>query len=468
MTTLLTIFTACFMSSSIPSLQWSTEYFPYLDSHFTELIQTSTGDFYISGWASDQCLFKVDNQGELLWSYGLEGYGNQRAYDLLEFSDGTIAVAGECKNNSHYSLFVAKVDSNGQPIWERIYDLNPERSEYAYGINEFPDGNMMVCGSAGSLYLRGGCQAYVMYITPSGDLIWDGYWGNNSFTNFALKATWNGECFNILAHGTDEGTGAPHVLWFSPDGTYLGRERINALASYYTGTGFPNADAGFTFTSNSGYAKSPQYAILTCVDADGKIAWMTYVEDYMTKGICVTRTSTGDYLYGGDEIYYVGPGQPWWMGDSRGVLYSFNELGEELWYLPVIQDECERLDGVIETFSGGILACGGNSVDSYLYYFEDNTGIEESPSSSAVCFSVYPNPFSNSIFMNIRTENNPENVQITIMDIAGRTVYKTTIPEQESDLYTTCWTPGAEIPNGCYIITVTSASATASISCLLL
>ncbi|RKZ03136.1 hypothetical protein DRQ21_06590 [Candidatus Fermentibacteria bacterium] len=469
MAALLVVFTVCSFSFSSPSLEWSIEYFPYLYSHFTELIQASTGDIYISGWASDQCLFKVDPQGELLWSYGMEGYGNQKACDLLELSDGTIAVTGTCRNNNHYSFFVAKVTPDGQSVWERIYDINPEQSEYAHSIDAFPDGNMMVCGSSGSLNLRyeTNCQAYVMYINPNGDLIWDGNWGNDSFTNFALRATWSGRRFNILAHGTDGGTGAPHVLWFSPDGTYLGRERINALASYYTGNGLANSDEGFTFTSNSGYVKSPQYAILSYVDSGGRISWSTHVEDYLTRGMCVTQTAAGNYLYGGGEIYYINPGQPWWTGDWRGVLYLFNELGEKLWYFPITLDECERLDGVIETSSGSILACGGSSTDSYLYCFEDDTGIEESPSST-VSFSLYPNPFSDSVSMDIKTENNPENIHIMVMDIAGRTVYQTTIHGQEADSYSASWTPGSGTPRGYYIITVATATAITSKACLLL
>ena len=456
------------LASSVPVLQWSIEYFPDQLSHFTEVIQASTGDFYISGWTSNQTLFKVDQQGELIWSYGIGGYGNQRAYSLLELTDGAIAVTGYCKTSDYFSLFIAKVQPNGSPVWELVVDPSTEHSECGFGITEFPDGNIMVCGFAKSKSFLYGGEAYIVLITPEGELIWDRYWGSASATNYALQSSCDPDGYNVLAHGTDGGTGAPHVLWYNLNGQYLGRERIQALASYYTGNGYANSDSGFTFTSNAGYAvNSPQYAMLTHLDEKAQMILSIQVEDYMTRGMCVSPTLSGEYLYGGWEIYYIEPGQPWWTGERRGVLYSFNGSGEELWYLHLDPDDCQRIEGVIETSSGDILACGGSDESSNLFLFSDNTGIVTHPEhAQMIDISLRPNPFSESLSVTIEFQEFPGEIHVTIRDLSGRVIHETENLELYSGGGVMSWTPEPEIADGCYIITATTACSSVSRTCL--
>ncbi len=455
--------------SSLPTMQWSIEYFPGQNSRFTEVLQASTGDYYISGWVSDQSLFKVNQEGELLWTYGIEGYGNQKAYGLVELADESIAITGTCQtSNYYYSLFVAKVQPDGSPVWEMLFDPSSEHNECGFSITEFADGKIMVCGVGDTKNFLYNGSAYFLLISPEGEMLWDGSWGRGKTTSFAIQSSFDGERYNILAHGSDSGTGAPHILWYSPNGQYLGRERIEALASYYTGNGCVNEDAGFTFTSNNGYTCDiPLYAILTRVDKDGEIIWTQHVANYLSQGIYVAKTSAGEYLYGGTEIYTIPIEEPWWTGSRRGTLYSFDANGEELWYLPVSTSSCQRIDALVETSSGGILACGGGA--SNLYYFSDNTGINiHSDSPESLNLLITPNPFSSSISISIDCPENLDEISITIRDISGRLVYRADALQIGSANSEITWTPEAETPEGCYIITLTTPTFTVSRTCILL
>ncbi len=444
---------------------WSVEHFSGEASHYSEVIQAVTGDYYMAGWAPDLCLFKADQTGELLWSYGLEGWDWQGTYWVEELEDGTIVVTGACGNesDSYYSLLVAKVQPDGSEVWAHVYDLNPDRSECGYSITELPDGDLIVCGFNDSVGFPSISYAYVMRIDPEGNMLWDAEWGKSTATNFSLRATYSEGVFYILAHGTDVGTGAPHILWYSESGVYLGRQRIEVLASYYTGQGHPNEDSGFTFTSNSGMSGDPpSYTSLTRVDSLGNVIWLTRVApNNLTRGISVTRMSSGDYLYGG--WVYTSLVEPF---TKRGVLYSFDSEGNEIWNIELGDFGCERFDGVIETTSGDIIACGGYQ-ESWLYCFGDATGIEVDPDiqQQIVLYSI-PNPFSSSMSITCTLPNQVDDTELSVYCISGRRIRVLHSGHLDSGDHVFDWTPESDTPSGFYLIRLRAGNDVLTETCI--
>jgi hypothetical protein len=460
-------------SLSQPALLWSREYYTGEDSFFREVIQSVTGEYYVAGWAPASCLTKIDQTGELLWSYGLGGWDQQLAYWVEELSDGGIAVTGACRNDEDdsYALFIAKVQPDGSEVWSEINDLDPESSEGGYSITELPNGDIVVCGFCDAgLFLSG--YAYIMRLDPAGQLIWDAEWGKNSATNFAIRISYANGVIYTLAHGSDTtGTGAPHVLWYSDDGTYLGRERIDRLASYYTGQGYPNEDSGFTFTANNDYiGDPPSYTTLARVDSLGQIAWLTHVvEDNLTMGISVTGMASGDYLYGGSETVTAGIEQPALNGTTRGVIYSFDPDGNELWRVPVNSNGCERIDGVVETSSGGIIACGGGYPESWLYYFEDTTGIETEPGSQPrTTIRCLPNPFTSTLSVSCTIPDQSSDAGLAVYSLSGNRIESLYSGQLSVGEHSFTWTPESSIPSGCYLIRLRSGNEVLTESCVYL
>jgi hypothetical protein len=459
-------------SLSQPTLLWSKEYYAEEETLFREVTQSVAGEYYVAGWAPTSCLSKISQTGELIWSYGLEEWDRQIAYWVEEFSDGSIVVTGACRNDGdyYYSLFVAKVQPDGSEIWSEIYDLNPERSEGGYSITELPDGDMIVCGFCDAdLFLLG--YAWTLRINPEGKLKWEKHWGGGTATNFAIRAVFSDEVIHVLVHGSTSGTGAPYVLRYSADGLLLGYHRIEELASYYTGQGCPTEDSGFIFTSNNGYiGDPPTYTTLTRVNSLGHVIWLEHVvEDNLTKGISVTRTTSGDYLYGGSENIAVGTELPPWMGDEIGVIYSFDPDGNELWKVPVCSNGCERIDGVIQTYSGGIIACGGGYPESWLYYFEDTTGIEIEPEiQPQIVIRSFPNPFSSTMSVSCTLPDQTKNARLAVFSLSGNQIESLYSGQLSVGEHSFTWIPESSIPSGCYLIRFQTGNEVLTESCVYL
>jgi hypothetical protein len=448
---------------SQPVLLWSEEYFPGDFSYFSEVIQSSAGDFYIAGFAPDACLFKVNEIGELVWTWGSSRLTFQQMFWVEELVDGTIAATGRCKipGNDHYLLFAARINLDGSEVWSRVYDVYPSRNNGGYSISEMPNGNLIVCGFCNAVGYMVMCPAYIMCTDPDGNALWDATWGNGNFTNFALRATFSENRINILAHGTDSGTGAPHILWFSEKGAFLGRDRIDELASYYTGQGCPNPDAGFTFPSNAVYTSDPPlYTSITRVDDQGEVIWLVHVvENNLTAGTSVARKSDGSFLYGGYEFIPSDTELTSLSHDDVcdiGVLYLFDSDGSEIWQYTV--NDCIRIDGVCETDQGGIIACGGYD-KSCLYCFGDSTGIETDPQLiDSYELTGYPNPFNMSLTVQCCLPSETDCAQLSIFDLTGRLIESLYFGQLDEGEHFFRWTPGPDIPLGCYLVELKTES----------
>ena len=457
-------------SAAQPVLLWSVEFFPEETSHFTEVIQAGDGDYYVSGWAPGLCLFKVDQMGKLLWSYGLDGYDTQRAYWVEELSDGSIAVAGGCLESAdNYAIFVVRVNPTGVPVWERVYDLTLGGNDAAYSITELPDGRLAVCGFFGAAGFPVTGEACTMMLDGEGNKLWHRTWGTSYFTNFAIRASYSEGVIRVLAHGTDGGTGAPHILFYSDGGEYLGRARVQELASYYTGHGYPDENAGFTISANGGYTGDPpEYSTLAKMNERGEIAWLTHVvDDCTTMGVSVAGMSSGDYLYGGWETISAGIPLPGRAVTYRGVLYSFDSDGTELWHLPINYGGCRRIDGVTETSSGQIVACGGSFASSFLYCFGDSTGLSDdvgSPPSAGL--SVFPVPSGSSVTLIPNLVCQEDMVSLSVYDLSGRLV--SIIYEGCMDTGEHWFTWNADVAPGCYIVRLQTSAVSVSRSLVLL
>ncbi|MFO7949004.1 MAG: hypothetical protein R6U36_01400 [Candidatus Fermentibacteraceae bacterium] len=234
------------LTAQAPSLQWAMEFFPDQQSHFTEVLEHSSGGYVVSGWANGACLFKISPAGVIVWQWSLDSCQTQYAYWVSELPSGDLAVTGRCMQpgETNFAPFAARVTSSGETAWQSIFDINPERDECGLSVSALPFGRLLICGYYDSFNMYNG-YAYIRVVDASdGGLIWQKAWGSSSATNFALRGLWSDGVIRILAHGTDGGTGAAHVLWYDDDGYYLGRRRISAFVSYYTGQGCPNGHVG--------------------------------------------------------------------------------------------------------------------------------------------------------------------------------------------------------------------------------
>lgn len=142
------------------------------------VIQTEDGGYAIGGSTTslsfgkrDAILYRLDGQGNLLWSKTYGGFDNDNIFNLKQTQDGGLiftAVQFSFGAGSH-DFWVVRLDALGQVLWAKSYGGNDE--EHARVILPTPDGNFLVVGHTRTFGV-GGWDFLLLKISPEGDLLW--------------------------------------------------------------------------------------------------------------------------------------------------------------------------------------------------------------------------------------------------------------------------------------------------------
>ncbi len=160
------------------------------------LIQTTDGGYAVAG--DDAWLIKLDSQGNIVWNRTYGGSGLDCAYSLIQTTDGGYAVAGSTssKGSGTADLWLIKLDSQGNMVWDRTYGGN--WNDWATSLIQTTDGGYAVAG-----YTRGsfnpskgsGTQdLWVIKLDSQGNMVWDRTYGGSGL-----------DCASSLIQTTDGG-----------------------------------------------------------------------------------------------------------------------------------------------------------------------------------------------------------------------------------------------------------------------
>jgi len=144
--------------------------------------ETKDGGYIIAGITEsfgsgfeDVYLLKLNPNGELLWNkaYGTPGF--ERAYDVIETSDGGYVVVGESQEKDKYTsnAFVLKVKPNGEMEWSK--DYGGKGNDALYSVIETKDGGYLGVGYTESFVKKG--EIYLIKVDKKGKLLWEKTYG---------------------------------------------------------------------------------------------------------------------------------------------------------------------------------------------------------------------------------------------------------------------------------------------------
>jgi hypothetical protein len=110
------------------------------------------------------CTAKYDSLGERRW---LRIDTSHMTVGVATDSAGNLYVSGGVNTGAGYDLWFAKLNTSGDTVWTRTYDLAP--LEVGYRLAVCPDGNIAGCAYLGN-YDDFDCL--VLRLTPDGDTLW--------------------------------------------------------------------------------------------------------------------------------------------------------------------------------------------------------------------------------------------------------------------------------------------------------
>lgn len=136
---------------------WNNTFGDGQEASGMSVTESEEGGFILAGsrvnpgnGTTDLYLVRTDGQGNEVWSTTLGGNGQERARSVIETSDGGIVMAGETSSSSAglFDMYVVKLDSAGEVLWERT--VGGLKSDSAYGVTETAEGGLAIAGSTES------------------------------------------------------------------------------------------------------------------------------------------------------------------------------------------------------------------------------------------------------------------------------------------------------------------------------
>ena len=131
----------------------------------------------------DFWVVKIDKNGLLVWEKSFGGKEIDESYQIIKTADNNFLIVGETRSsdqdvsnqNGGADVWVLKIDSNGEMLWEKTY--GGSSFDAAKAITLSNDGNFLIAGNTRSVdndvtNNNGENDVWVLKINPSGNLIW--------------------------------------------------------------------------------------------------------------------------------------------------------------------------------------------------------------------------------------------------------------------------------------------------------
>jgi len=142
---------------------------------------TALGVGYTGGFGfgnADIYLIAMMDNGTVLWKRVIGKIWNEWGFGLTRSSDGSIFISGytDISPNVDYNFFLIKCDSIGNPIWAKHYGaINYDR---AYEVIETSDGGFLICGE--TLSFGNSRKILLLKVDEDGNSQWGKIYGGDA------------------------------------------------------------------------------------------------------------------------------------------------------------------------------------------------------------------------------------------------------------------------------------------------
>lgn len=380
---LLMAVSAAEVTSASDAPTWSKRYSGvYFDKAYSA-IQSNDGGFVIAGFAGSRVddytpcehkdkwdrlhVAKFDAYGRLLWNRFYSEDSDNRAYSIIQTSDGGYAIAGEKHSpitklgSNGYDFWLIKTDSFGNLQWDKTYDEQGANNG-AHSIIQTDDGGYALAGyiDSESRSLR---NILVAKVDDAGNLQWSKKFDEGTLAHSIVQTEDNG--YAICGEKTNYNLETHQAFLVRTDS--LGNKLWNKTYTeeqtwLYSMVETP--DSGFALAGRQGYE-----LLFLKVDDNGNPQWnMTF--STLRYGInfaySIVMTADGGYALAGSNTMY--DNYNFWLvkTDASGNMLWNRTYGEK-------SGNTEIAYSMVQTSDGGYFLAGvtDSPIESIRSHFED-------------------------------------------------------------------------------------------------
>jgi hypothetical protein len=114
----------------------------------------------------DAWVFAVDSDGEKLWDRVYGGEGAEIAFGIVATADDGFVIAGQITpaDSEHDDAWVFKIDGQGEQVWSHVFEDDSDRRMHP--VASTPEGGFLVAGD-----VQG--DTWVLGLDAQGTVLWD-------------------------------------------------------------------------------------------------------------------------------------------------------------------------------------------------------------------------------------------------------------------------------------------------------
>lgn len=294
---------------------------------------SENGEASCGGYQHELWIFKINDNGDTLWSKCYGGLSVESGYSIQETNDSCIIVAGIAAssggdvhgNNGIQDFWILKLDRFGDTLWTKC--LGGEDNEFCYSIQETFDHGYIVTGNTRSTagYVHGNhgkADIWLVKLNSTGDTLWTRCIGGSE---------------DELAYSVIQTADSCFVI------------------------------AGYTLSNDGDISDSDgEYNMLIAkLDTDGIIKWLKCYGDY-TGAETILEIENSGFLVAGNTQDEFGHSDIWLvrldpMGDTLWTKCFGGSLGETPWSLLQTKDNGYIILGSSYSDDGDVTTNNGNS-----------------------------------------------------------------------------------------------------------
>ena len=461
----------------------------------------SSDGFLTSNAGSDDVwVFKLNPDGDTLWTRVIGGSSSERAYRIAFDSDNNLLIAGKTLSNNgpftankgSFDGFAAKINAqNGEIIWLRMY--GGTEGDAFYGIIPTSDGGYLIYGETASIdgdinqsSHAGSNEAWVIKTNAAGNIQWQ-----SLTSGIVNNSDWIETFFSAVELPNNQGYWLMGITGnfndFNTDNILLCRYNAAGDQTIKKVTGSPTQDSpgGLALIGNRIYVSARVGATgLDVSDYNGGMA------DCWVAAFDLDGLKIWDRSYGGTDVEYPydlgvdGLGNLWVSAvtrSSNGTASATAYGGFDAWYIkinPLNGDTLKTirkggsnadfghataftpnnafLYTVGRTRSANAWSHANNGADGTAdvivskWEYEDVTSTVDIKSES-LKMEIFPNPAKDWLQVVLANEN--DFVQYAILDLSGRTIIRENT-EANKQLHIAV----NSLPSGIYFIELSNRS----------